>query len=198
MNIDIDPVAGFLALGASLFLAFFAGLQSTHTVARPPKPSPEPPKPPVEPVAPPPPPEPPPAPPPAPEPKPKPAKGYDEDMLDRFCTYLRDFEGKPGDRNYRNNNPGNFKISPVGYLKKYGTVRKDKDGFAIFETYALGWEYLRQHTLQKAKKHPTWTILDFFMEYAPPVDSNPTKAYARNVAKRCGVTVDTTLGQLFG
>jgi hypothetical protein len=47
-----------------------------------------------------------------------------------------------GSRSYRNNNPGNFKFSPVGYRSIYGTVGKDDKGFAIFPTYELGWTYL--------------------------------------------------------
>jgi hypothetical protein len=119
-----------------------------------------------------------------------------KDMLEIFCTAIRDFEGKPGDMNYRNNNPGNFRCSPVGYLAKYGNV-KCVNGFARFPSYELGWLYLKESVKQRAKKHPNWTIRDFFHNYAPPSDNNPTEAYARNVAKKCGVLVDTTLAKLF-
>lgn len=116
--------------------------------------------------------------------------------LETFCLALRDFEGKPGDLNYRNNNPGNFRCSPVGYLPKYGDV-KCKNGFAVFPTYALGWEYLLVSVKYRAHKHPEWTILDFFSNYAPTSDGNSPIHYANNVAKRCGVSVNTKLGELF-
>ncbi|GAO38363.1 hypothetical protein SCH01S_14_00270 [Sphingomonas changbaiensis NBRC 104936] len=70
-------------------------------------------------------------------------------------------------------------------------------GFARFETYDLGWMYLKNSVLHWAHLHPDWTILDFFKHYAPPTDNNPTIAYAANVAGKCGVPVSTTLRQLF-
>ena len=127
--------------------------------------------------------------------KPKP----NPNVLNLFCTAQRDFEGQPGDRNYRNNNPGNFRFYNGGYLVKYGNVRKDKSGFAIFPTHALGWLYLQNHVLQQAKQHPSWSIRNYVDHYAPPTDDNPNKvAYAKAIATHCGVTVDTTLKQLFG
>lgn len=116
--------------------------------------------------------------------------------LVKFCTAIRDFEGKPGDLNYKNNNPGNARCSPVGYLPKYGFV-KCVNNFAVFSTYALGWEYLNNLVHFKAVSHPTWTILDFFNNYAPTSDNNPTKRYASFVAKRMGVSVNTKLNKLF-
>lgn len=125
------------------------------------------------------------------EPKPE------QDILTVFCTAIRDFEGKPGDLNYRNNNPGNFRCSPVGYAAKYGKVRCVK-GFACFPSYELGWLYLTNSVKERAKKHPAWTIRDFFYNYAPPGDHNPTEKYAATVAAKCGVSVDCTLSELFG
>lgn len=112
--------------------------------------------------------------------------------LKTFCEAIRDYEGGPGDANYRNCNPGNFRCSPVGYFPKYGNVRCSPAGFAIFPTYALGWEYLNAQVLSRANKHPEWTILDFFNNYAPSSENDPT-AYARFVAKRCGVDIHATV-----
>lgn len=117
-------------------------------------------------------------------------------MLDIFCTAIQNFEGAPGDLNYLNNNPGNCRCSPVGYLAKYGRVQCI-NGFAKFPTFALGWEYLQNLVLHRAELHPSWTILDFFENYAPPSDNNPTSAYAENIAAHCGVPVSTTLSSLF-
>ena len=118
-------------------------------------------------------------------------------MLEIFCTAIMHFEGGPGDPNHINNNPGDFRCSPVGYLPKYGNVRCSKNGFAIFPTFELGWEYLLASVYHRAVAHPNWTILDFFNNYAPASDSNPTLVYAQTVAKACGVTTDCTLQTLF-
>lgn len=119
-------------------------------------------------------------------------------MLTRFCTAIMNFEGGPGDPNHINNNPGDFRCSPVGYLAKYGDVKCTANDFAVFPTFALGWEYLLESVHYRAAAHPTWTIHDFFENYAPPSDNNPTDIYAATVAKECGVPVTTTLAQLFG
>lgn len=126
-------------------------------------------------------------------PKPMPTKS----MLDTFCTALMNFEGKPGDLNYLNNNPGNVRCSPVGYLAKYGNV-KCVNRFAKFPTFELGWEYLLATVHHRAVLHPDWTILDFFQQWAPPSDNNPTHIYAQTVADKCGVPVTTTLKELLG
>ena len=129
-------------------------------------------------------------------------------MLTIFVTAIRDYEGKPGDLNYQLNNPGNCRCSPVGYLAKYGKVEcidTDTDSryhynvgkFARFPTYKLGWEYLQNLVHFIAARNPTWTIADFFDHYAPSTDSNDPNAYAHFVAKRCGVSVDTTMDKLF-
>lgn len=107
--------------------------------------------------------------------------------VEAFCLALRDFEGKPGDRNYKNNNPGNCKFSPVGYLPKYEPVRKDKDGFAIFKDYPTGFSYLKNMVRARIYMHPNQTIEEFMYVYAPPSDNNPTKEYARFIGKRLGV-----------
>lgn len=146
----------------------------------PPQPAPEPTKP-VEPT----------------KPAPVIPKQNSKVMLDKFCTAIMNFEGGPGDLNHINNNPGNFRCSPVGYMPKYGNV-KCRGGFAVFPTFDLGWQYLQAMVHYRATMHPHWTILDFFMNYAPPSDHNPTHAYANNVAHACGVPVTTTLKELFG
>ena len=104
---------------------------------------------------------------------------------------MTDFEGKPGDQNYKLNNPGNVRYNPGGYLPKYGKVTRSANNFAIFTSPALGWLYLQNMVLGMVKNHPNWTFRDFFFSYAPPADNNPSEAYARNVAKRCGVPVDS-------
>lgn len=125
-----------------------------------------------------------------------------------FCEAIRDNEGKPGDLNYQLNNPGDCRPSPVGYLPEYEPVviidtntnpeyPFHKGKFAKFPTYALGWQYLINMVHFMAVNHPQWTILDFFDNFAPMSDGNPTEDYAEFVATRCGVAITCTLEQLF-
>lgn len=120
------------------------------------------------------------------------------DMLKELCTYIRDYEGKPGDRNYRNNNPGNCRYSSVGYLAKYGTVGKDKDGFAIFKDYATGFLYLENLIKYKINKNPTWTLLDLISNWAPSADHNNPLMYTENVAGRLRVGIDYPAKNILG
>ncbi len=113
--------------------------------------------------------------------------------LNNFCLAIRDHEGSPGDLNYKNNNPGNFRCSSVGYAPKYGNVLcvDTKSGkFAKFPTYELGWLYLQNIVKERIQKYPEWTFIDFFSNYAPSVDDNNPVLYAKFVAFRCGVGTD--------
>lgn len=116
----------------------------------------------------------------------------DHATLEQFCLAIRDFEGKPGDQNYRLNNPGNARWNPSGYMPMYGIVEKSPNGFAIFSTYALGWLYLMNMIRGQIHKRPNSTILEFMTRYAPPVE-NPTVAYATFIGKRLGVDPNTFL-----
>lgn len=117
--------------------------------------------------------------------------------ITKLATYIRDYEGQPGDRNYRNNNPGNCRYHFGGYLPKYGKVTQDKDGFAIFPTYQQGWMYLQNMLLNWAKTtRADWTILQLMESYAPTADNNNPTAYAANLEARLGVPAGTTLSEL--
>ena len=98
-------------------------------------------------------------------------------LLENFCLAIRDFEGKPGDLNYRNNNPGNIKALDGKFLK--------------FPTMADGMKALKDYVVRAATgKHkaykPDYTILQFFHIYAPSSDNNFPAVYADFVAKRIG------------
>lgn len=121
-------------------------------------------------------------PPPAPKPK--------TVSLTAFCEAIRDYEGQPGDRNYRNNNPGNCRYSSVGYASMYGHVGKDAQNFAIFKDYATGFLYLKNLVLWKVRKNPNQTLYEFMQVYAPTSDGNNPKLYAQYLARRMGVTID--------
>lgn len=112
--------------------------------------------------------------------------------LDTFCLAIRDYEGKPGNLNYRNNNPGNVQFSHSGYDPSYGTIG-NANGFAKFQTYADGWRYLQHLVLTIAGNHPSYSFVDFFKYYAPSSDHNNPIAYANFVANRCGVSPSTNV-----
>ena len=130
-----------------------------------------------------------------------------QSMLYRFCLAIRDYEGEPGALNYRLNNPGDCRPSPVGYLPKYGNVEiidTDTDPaypyhvgkFAKFPTYELGWEYLTEIVKEYAAQNPTQNIIQFFQHYAPSSDNNNPTHYGIFVARRIGVDASWQIGGL--
>lgn len=114
-------------------------------------------------------------------------------MLSRFCDAIALMEGA----NPANNNEGNCRCSPVGYLPMYGHVTCNQHGFAVFPTKALGRLYLENMVHHRAVMHPTWTIYDFFANYAPSTDGNNPKHYAEFVAKHLNVIPTIKLSELF-
>lgn len=102
--------------------------------------------------------------------------------LDEFCLAIRDYEGKPGDLNYRNNNPGNIRGTDGKFLK--------------FNSYEQGFAYLKEYVIRACTgKHKAYpkdpTILQFFKVYAPSSDNNNPEKYAKWIATRMKSTVDT-------
>jgi hypothetical protein len=116
--------------------------------------------------------------------------------LTELCGAMRDFEGKPGDANYINNNPLNCKFYEGGYLLKYGNVRRSPAGFAIFPTYGIGWDYGFNMLKNKIKNHPQWTLYDLIENHAPASDENPVLNYTTTVAKRLGVDIHYSMSNL--
>lgn len=107
--------------------------------------------------------------------------------LIEWATAIRDYEGKPGDLNYRLNNPGN--------------LRSVKGPFLKFKTWEEGWrallDYLTRAATGKHKAYrPEFTLLQFFKVYAPSADKNNPVAYATWVAKRIGVPITTQIKNL--
>jgi len=124
-----------------------------------------------------------------PQEQPTPATTPTISMLTQFCIAIRDYEGAPGDANYRNNNPGNCRYNEGGYLPIYEPVKRSPDGFAIFPSYALGFLYLKNMIREKVMNHPTQTILEFMSAYAPYSDGNDPARYAAYIASRLAVDV---------
>lgn len=117
-------------------------------------------------------------------PKPEEVKNH----LILLCEAIKEYEGWfAGSRSFRNNNPGNCKFSSVGYLPKYGLVKRDEKNFAIFPSYEIGWEYLKNLIISKAQKKPDQSLVNFFKEYAPAEDDNDPTRYASWVGRKMGV-----------
>jgi hypothetical protein len=107
---------------------------------------------------------------------------------------MRDFEGKPGDPNYRNRNPLNARFydpqgtgTDMAYLPMYRPVRCSPAGFAVFKDYQTGWLYGFNMLKHKIEKHPDWTLRDLIANHAPAEDDNNPEIYSNYVAKRLGV-----------
>jgi hypothetical protein len=104
-------------------------------------------------------------------------------------------EGQPGDRNYRNNNPGNLK-PPDGSANYWvGQVGVDPDGFAIFDTWASGMNALVTNLSVHVANNPNQTLTQYFAQYSPD-STGLSGAYGAAIASALGVTPDTTLGSL--
>jgi hypothetical protein len=110
--------------------------------------------------------------------------------VNNFCKAISEYEGNgPTDRATRNNNPGDCRYhSSMGI-----TVTQDKNGFAVFPTYADGWNYLIAKITNCVKglstTYPqTFTILQFFNVYSPTLDSNDPQRYSIFVSAKLGVT----------
>lgn len=114
-------------------------------------------------------------------------------LIDVFCHAISLYEGKPGDLNHVNNNPGN--------LRHWYTANGTNHGFAVFDTWAHGYAALRQLVSLAAQGvyhpyYPSMSILQFFQLYAPSSDANNPAAYATFVAKQCSVPVETEISAL--
>lgn len=100
------------------------------------------------------------------------------------------------DRNKRNNNPGNIKLS--SYTKTLGSIEiklkgitgVDKDNFCIFENYDSGFkalcQFLTDAANNKLKPYRNCSLLEFTRIYAEPPNDN----YANGVANKLGVSVN--------
>lgn len=95
--------------------------------------------------------------------------------IQNFGKFIESYEGA----NPANNNPGDFRFYFGGYLPKYGLVKESQGGFAIFETYDLGWEYMINSITQMVNNHSQWDFFDFFSVYAPWKDHNDPVKYAK-------------------
>jgi ribosomal protein S13 len=86
-----------------------------------------------------------------------------------------------GDRNWRNNNPGNIEYGP--FAIKYGAIGSD-GRFAIFPSEEQG--RMAQDALLKSKNYANLSLADAVKRYAPSNENDP-KSYARQIMAQTGI-----------
>jgi len=101
-----------------------------------------------------------------------------------------------GTRAWRNNNPGNLRLTTA--WESYGAIGREKagrGGFAIFPDEATGTRaletYIKRFGINKGK-----TIAKFMRMYAPKQDKNDPASYAAKIARKLNVDVDTPMNTL--
>lgn len=125
-------------------------------------------------------------------------------QIERLMLAMSEHEGwsppdkntpKGGSRSYRNHNPGNLRASPFAH--------SIEDGFAVFRNDFVGFMAFHWDLMQKAHGNTVTglnsksTLRELIYTWAPPSDSNNSKAYLENVVKKSGLRADTTLGEIF-
>ena len=95
-----------------------------------------------------------------------------------------------GDRNWRNNNPGNIEYGP--FAIKYGAIGSD-GRFAIFPTEEQG--RMAQDALLKSKNYANLSLSDAIKRYAPSNENDP-KSYANQIMKATGIDTSKTYASL--
>jgi len=128
----------------------------------------------------------------------------EQDKIDIWCQAIKSREGyfAPGENSlykhgtpaWHNNNPGNLKWA--NQKKAY------KDGaFAHFETYQDGYDALRTLLIKACTDQISFydsngSLLKFYQTYAPSSDNNDPSSYAKEVAGKLGVPVETPIKNL--
>jgi hypothetical protein len=95
-----------------------------------------------------------------------------------------------GDRNWRNNNPGNIEYGP--FAIKYGAIGSD-GRFAIFPSEEQG--RMAQDALLKSKNYANLSLQDAIKRYAPSNENDP-KSYANQIMKSTGIDTSKTYASL--
>lgn len=97
------------------------------------------------------------------------------------------FQG--GDRNWRNQNPGNIRSNHIRWLGKIG----EAGGFCVFATPELGLRAMRKILMNRAREGKT--LAEAIASYAPACE-NDVAAYVAHVAARAGVVPQVQLIEL--
>lgn len=94
-----------------------------------------------------------------------------------------------GDRNWRNNNPGNCKVGNTS--KKFNQIGEDGE-FAIFPSYSQGYNCMEYVVFST---YGDKTIEKMMYKYAPP-EENDTEGYIKMIVNATGLGRDTVLNTL--
>jgi hypothetical protein len=98
---------------------------------------------------------------------------------------------RKGDRNWRNNNPGNIEYGE--FAKRMGAIGSD-GRFAIFPNYETG-RRAKEHLLFNTNSYRNLTLDQAINRYAPSFENN-TSAYIQNVAASAGVDPNTKMSDI--
>lgn len=98
---------------------------------------------------------------------------------------------KGGTISWRNNNPGNMRMSD--FSKAQGAIG-EAGGFAVFPTAEAG-EKAREKLLFEAETYKNKSIAEAMNRYAPPSENN-TQAYIDSLVKATGANPNTPLSKL--
>ena len=98
-------------------------------------------------------------------------------------------EWKGGDRNWRNQNPGNIRSNGIAWRGKIG----EAGGFVVFAAPEWGLRAMRMILANRAREGKT--LAQAIAHYAPSFENN-TEAYVRHVVRRSGVAADAVLTSL--
>ena len=91
-----------------------------------------------------------------------------------------------GDRNWRNNNPGNIEYSNGSFVLAYGALGSD-GRFAIFPSYEAGRK-AQEGLLFEGKNYKDLLLTAAITRWAPPSDNNKTATYQNTMLAAVGGT----------
>lgn len=123
-----------------------------------------------------------------------------ENRIQDWALAIQRHEGfYPGSASHRNNNPGNFRCSPL-IMGELGAT-KCVNNLAIFPTYEKGFAALKQFltyacTDKLRSYQSAMTLLQFYKVYAPSADKNNPLGYAIAIAKDLGISINTKIKDL--
>lgn len=95
---------------------------------------------------------------------------------------------------WRYNNPGNLKFGP--FARENNAVGAGDGGHSVFPTYQAGESAMRNLLFTNARGYDTLSLSEMVEKYAPSSDGNNPESYARFIAQRVGVSVNTTINRL--
>jgi hypothetical protein len=99
-----------------------------------------------------------------------------------------------GSISWRYNNPGNIKFGK--FAKETGAVGPGDGNHAVYPNLTKGEDAMKHLIFSDARGFNTKTILEMLKVYAPAEDGNNPNSYAKFVASRMGVSVNTKINTL--